>query len=87
MMGLTFNEKALDRLAKSLHISSIMKKNLTALKEVSTSRDVSHQKEEGRSRIIEEEKNREKIRNFLSTFIHPFDIENHLAENVIIHTP
>ena len=57
MVGLTFNEKVLDRLAKSLHISSIMKKTLLALKEVSTSRDVSHQKEEGCSRIIEDEKN------------------------------
>ena len=87
MMGLTFNEKALDRLTKSLHISIIMKKNPACSKEVSTSRDVSHQKEEGRSRIIEEKKNREKIRHFLSILIHPFDIENHPVEDLNMHTP
>ena len=44
-----------------------MEKNLPDLNEASTSRDVSHHKEEGRYRIIEDEKDREKIRNFLST--------------------
>ena len=85
MTGITFNEKALNRWAKILHISSIMGKNLLDLKEASTSRDVSHHKEENRSRIVKGEKDREKIRNFLSTCIHPFYTENHPAEVVNIH--
>ena len=68
MTGLTFNEKALNRWAKILHISSIMGKNLLDLKEASTSRDVSHHKEENRSRIVKDQKDREKIRNFVNLY-------------------
>ena len=63
MTGLTFNEKALFRWVKSLHISNIVEKTLLDLKEANTSRDMSHHKEEGRSQIIEGEKDREKTRN------------------------
>ena len=38
-----------------------MEKNLPDLKEESTSRDVSHHKEEDFSRIIEDEKDQEKM--------------------------
>ena len=41
-----------------------MEKNLPDLKEESTSRDVSHHKEEGFSRIIEDEKDQEKMWKF-----------------------
>ena len=47
MTGLTFNEKGLGHWARSLHISSMVEKNLLHLKEASTSRDVSHYKEKG----------------------------------------
>ena len=47
---------------------------------------MNHHKEESRSRIAEGEKDREKIRNFLSTYIHPFSTKNHPAEIVNIHT-
>ena len=47
---------------------------------------MSHHKEERRSRIVEGEKDQKKIRNFLSTCIHPFYNENHPAEIVNIHT-
>ena len=51
-----------------------------------TSRDVGNHKKEGRSGITEYEKDEEKIRNFLSICIHPFDTENHLTEIVNIHS-
>ena len=86
MTGLTFNEKVLDRWEKSLHISSIVERCLLDLKEGSTSRNVSDHKEQGRSRIFEDKKDQEKIRNFLSTCIHPLDTENHPAEVVNMHT-
>ena len=47
---------------------------------------MSHHKEEGRSRIIEDVKDREQIRNFLSMCRHPFGSENHAAKFVNIHT-
>ena len=43
---------------------------------------MSHHQEEGRSQIIEDEKHREKIRNFFLTCIHPFDTENHPVKTV-----
>ena len=72
MMGLTFNEKALDRWTKSLRISSIVEKILLDLKEASTSRDVNHHKEEGSSRIIEDEKDREKNTKLFVNLYTPF---------------
>ena len=86
MMGLTFNEKALHNWVKSLHISNTMEKKLPDLKETSTSKDVSHHNEERHSKIIEDKKDREKIRNFLSTCVQSFDTENHPAEIANIHT-
>ena len=87
MMGLTFNEKALDNWAKSAFIYSIQwKKKLPDLKETSTSKDVSHHNEERHSQIIEDKKDREKIRNVLSTCVQTFDTENHPAEIANIHT-
>ena len=65
-------KKHFNRWAKILHISSTMEKNLLDLKDASNSRDMSHHKEERRSRIVEDEKYREKIRNFLSTCINTF---------------
>lgn len=47
---------------------------------------MSYHKEKGRSQIIEDEKDKEKMRNFLSTCIHPFDNENHPAKIVNIRT-
>ena len=82
MRGLTFNEKRLNRWARSLHISSMVKKNLLHLKEASTSRDVNHYKEKGHSWIIRNKEDREKIRNFLPTSRHPFNSENHPGEIV-----
>ena len=80
MKGITFNEKSLDGWAKSLHMSSIMEKSLLDLKESETTI------EEGASRIKEDGKYREKIRNFLSTCIHLFGAEDHPPEIVNIHS-
>ena len=63
-----------------------MGKNLLNLKEVNISRDVGHHIEERRAQIIEDEKDRVKIRKFLSTCIHPFDTENYPTKIVNIHT-
>ena len=92
MTELTFNKKALDHWAKSLHKSTIIWYNgfseislnpLLDIIEVSTSRDVGHRKEEWRSRIAENEKNWVKV---LSTCIPLFDAENHTAKIVNIYT-
>ena len=72
MTGLTFNEKALDRWTKSLRISSIVEKSLLDIKEASTSREVNHHKEEGSSRIIEDEKDREKNTKLFVNLYTPF---------------
>ena len=61
MTRLTFNEKTLVCWAKSLHISSMMEKNLLNLEEVNISRDVGHHIEERCAQIIEDEKDRVKI--------------------------
>ena len=66
MTILTLNEKALDRWARSLHISSITEKNMLDIKEVSISQDVSHHKKRKafHSLIIEEEEDPEKYKTF-----------------------
>ena len=86
MKGLTFNEKALDRWSKSLHISSIMEKCLLDLKDSATTSDVIYHKEEGSARVKEDGQDREKTRAFLSTGINPLDADEHAPEIVKIYS-
>ena len=75
MVGITFNEKALDRWAKSLHISSLVEQNLLGFKDGTTNNDVTKHKEESLSRIKSDALDRENIQKFLATCIHPFSVE------------
>ena len=86
MKGLIFSEKALDRWAKNLHISSIMEKCLLDLKDSATTSDVTYHKEEGSPRVKEDRQGREKIRAFLSRCINPLDADEHPPEIVNIYS-
>ena len=74
MIGLTLNDKALDRWAKSLHISGIVEKGLMKLNDNSEKKDVTTRKEESPSRIKSNSVDRQKMRNFLTYCLHPFYI-------------
>ena len=64
--GRRFNKKTHARWAKSHQISSIIEKNLLDIKKLSTSRDVSHHKEEGEKLL-----KRRKIEKKYETFCQP----------------
>ena len=72
--SLAFNEKALDRRAKSLHISSLVEENLSHLDDRSHRKDAVQHKEEFPSRMNSDTIDREKIRNSLPNFLDPFSI-------------
>ena len=74
MKRLTFNEKVLDRWAKTLHISSIMEKYLLNMNDSATTSDVTYHKEDGSARVKEEGQDIEKICAFLSTCINLMSI-------------
>jgi hypothetical protein len=86
MIGITLNERALDRWATSLHLSSVMEKCFLDLNESSKTKDVTHHKEEGSSRIVAGGKDRYKICNFLTTCIDPFSDVNYPPKIVNVHT-
>ena len=86
MVGITFNEKALDRWAKCLHISSLVEQNLLGLKDDTTNNDVTKHKEESLSRIKSDALDRENIQKFLATCIHAFSFEEHQTDIVNIHS-
>ena len=86
MMGITFNDKALDRWAKSLHISSLVENSLADLENDSRNNDVTKHKEENPSRINSDAADRVKIRNNFTTCLDPLSIEENPEFIINIHT-
>jgi hypothetical protein len=86
MKGITFQQKALDRWARSLHVSSVMDKCLLELKDSNTNQDVTTHKEESKARMKSDGTDRDKIKKFLLTSIGPFEHEDHPSEIVNIHS-
>ena len=84
MVGITFNEKALDRWAKNLHISSLVEQSLLGLKDGTTNNDVTKHRGESLSRIKSDALDRENIQKFLATCIHASSIEEHQIDIVNI---
>ena len=75
MVGITFNDKALDRWARSLHLSSLVEQNLMGLNDTSKNKVVTKHKEESISRIKSDSIDRENIRKFLTTCLRPLYID------------
>ena len=86
MVGITFNEKALDRWSKSLHISSLVEQHLLGLEGGTTNNYVTKHKEESLSQIKSDTLDRENIQKFIVTCIHAFSIEEHQTDIVNIHS-
>ena len=76
----------MDRWARSLHISGQVEQSLLGLKNTVKCKDVTQHKEESLSRMKSDCLDREKIRKFLATCIHPFLIEEHKHDIVNIYS-
>ena len=86
MRGITLNENALNRWARSLHISSVLEQSLVGLKETSSTKDVLCHKEESHLRIKSDSKDRKQLRKYLATCINPLSVEDHRNEIVNMHS-
>lgn len=86
VIGITFNQKALERWALSMHISSQLQKDLQELESKHNTKQANTHKEEGKSRIKSDGEDRRKIRDMLSTCISPLNPEEHPEELVNIVT-
>ena len=86
MKGITLNENALVRWARSLHISSVLEQTLVGLKVSNSTKYILCHKEESQSRIKSDGKDREKLRKCLATCINPLSVEDHPKEIVNIYS-
>ena len=85
MIGITLNQKALERWALSLHISGQLQKDFMELEARQSVQQTSH-KEESKSRMKSDGDDRTKIQEMLHTCIHPFSPEEHPEDLVNIVT-
>ena len=86
MIRIILNESALERWARSLHVSSFLEQNLPGLKGNGTNKSVTHHKEESKEQIKIDSTDCDKLRKYLVTSIVPFSVDDHLQEIVYIHS-
>ena len=77
LVGLTLQPSAVSRWALSLHVTSQLRLDLTAMKDGRQSKVTATHKEESMSRIKSDAVDREKLRVTLCSFIDPLDPSSH----------
>ena len=75
MLRIILNESALERWARSLHVSSVFEQSLLGLKGNETNKNVTHHKEESKAQIKIYSTDRDKLRKYLVTSMSPFSVD------------
>ena len=77
LVGLILQPSAVSRWAPSLHVTSQLRLDLTAMKDGRQNKVTTTHKEESMSMIKSDEVDREKLRVTLCSFIDPLDLSSH----------
>ena len=86
IIGITLNESALERYARSLYVSSVLEQSPPGLKRNETNKNVTQHKEESKAWMKIDSIDRDKLWKNLVTSIAPFFVDGDSQEIVYIHS-